>query len=215
MGVVIKSFVCLSAFSLFVVPFRCLCLSFRSYWLVGPWCCLLCRGVIRSSCSSCSCFCFCSCSCYSCSCSCCGSCSLLFPSSVFLSFIRPPSRSPAGHCHSFHSSLVPSCAFFFSPPPLYLCLSFLLFFSSTNQILAVDVYRQLGSFARGLIIFGQLDVKQIQVRVCRMRMVCMPHALCSPLPHQLLLRPCQSMHVFLAEQFSSALTPTRTLALGC
>eukprot|EP00752_Nemacystus_decipiens_P017311 g15507.t1 len=34
----------------------------------------------------------------------------------------------------------------------------------TVKILAVDVYRQLGSFARGLTIFGQLDVKQIQVR---------------------------------------------------
>ncbi|CAN0307861.1 unnamed protein product, partial [Hapterophycus canaliculatus] len=31
------------------------------------------------------------------------------------------------------------------------------------QILAIDVYRQLGSFARGLTIFGDLDVKQIQM----------------------------------------------------
>lgn len=32
------------------------------------------------------------------------------------------------------------------------------------QILAMDVYRQLGSFARGLALFGELDVKQIQVK---------------------------------------------------
>ncbi|CAN0335730.1 unnamed protein product [Pylaiella littoralis] len=31
------------------------------------------------------------------------------------------------------------------------------------KILAIDVYRQLGSFARGLTIFGELDVKQIQM----------------------------------------------------
>lgn len=45
------------------------------------------------------------------------------------------------------------------------CVSplFIVFFVRPMQILAIDVYRQLGSFARGLTIFGDLDVKQIQV----------------------------------------------------
>lgn len=56
--------------------------------------------------------------------------------------------------------------------------------SHVFKIMAMDVYRELGSFERGLTIFRELDVKQIQVR-CHLAVplilglvrvcVCSPH----------------------------------------
>lgn len=54
------------------------------------------------------------------------------------------------------------------------------------KILAIDVYRQLGSFARAIALFNDLDVKQIQVG-CHCRTG--PRLLSSPMLNSA-YRPC-------------------------